>query len=401
MRELMNRLEKPAYYLSLLFVFLIFLNFRDIPNRYAILGAVFFCLFYMIKQKKIRLDLNCVLLAVSIAVYDKMLHYGTLNCLMDVLIVSAFMVFGKYSASESKNQREAMLPGCIFLLSYSLYGLLNSINYFLYPFETGGRRTWPEFWTGQDLLATQQCIYVIPLLAMIIPAVIFWKKHKVTCSLILGVDLFFMYHSMRTLSRTPIMAIAVLGVWAMLLLLIFNRKNKKLMNYTKWTVLIGTGMVLLFLLVGWNWIREIPFVQNMGKDGGVLNNIRFRAQRSVLMQIFDYPMGNPEMYTEGLKLVHNVWLDMAKKTGIIPFLIFTAYTIVSCVQVIKLLRSDAKPELKYLLSGLYFAFILYYTVEPALDANIRYIVPWTFINGVVTGCNDNLSNKGVMCDGSI
>lgn len=389
MRELMNKLEKPAYYLSLLFVFLLFLNFRDIPNRYAALGVVACCLFYMVKQGKIRVDLSIILLGLSIAMYGKMMGYFTSDLLMAVILTVGFMMFGKYLILEAKSERECILPGVIFLAGYSLYGLLNSVNYFFHKFEVGGNRTWPEFWTGQNLLATQQCIYIIPLLAMLVPAVICWKKNKVVYSLTIVTSVFFVYHSFLTLSRTPIMAFAVLCAWGILLFLIFNRENKKLMMFTKWTFLISVVTIALFLLLNWGWIREIPFVQNMSKDGGVLNNIRFRAQRSVLMQMFDYPMGNPEMYTEGMKLVHNVWLDMAKKTGLIPFSLFAVYTMISFVQMVKMLKSNVSEEFKYLLSGIYFAFILYYTVEPALDANIRYMVPWTFINGLIAGCNCN------------
>lgn len=399
MRELMKKLEKPAYYLSLLFVFLIFLNFRDIPDRYAVLGAIACCMFYLVKQKKIRMDINVVFLFFSIAIYGRMLGYGTIDYLMDAVLVSAFMVFGKYLMLESKNELESFLPGGIFLIGYSLYGLLNYINYYFNKFELWGIREWPDIWTGNYVLATQHCLYIMPLLAVMLPAVVYFRKYKAICGITIITDIFFLFHSLSTLSRTPIMAFVVLVAWGMLLVLIFNRNNKQLMKITRWTIIVGGVASALFLLLNWGWIQDIPFVQNMGKDGGILNNIRFRAQRSVLMQMFDYPMGNPEMYTEGMKFVHNVWLDMAKKAGLIPFSLLTVYTVISLIQVIKLLKSNVKQEQKFLLSGMYFAFILYYMVEPALDANVRYIVPWTFINGLIAGCNhkDFMKEKGENC----
>lgn len=387
MKDFLKKIEQPALGLSLLFVFLIFLNFRDIPNRFAALGAMICCGFYAIKQQKVRVDCSMVLLGLSMAIYGKMLEYSLTNLLMTVILTVVFMQFGKYLMLEVKSEKEVMLPGILFLAGYSLHGLLNSINYFFYPFEIGWNRTWPDIWTGQNVLATQQCIYTIPLMAMLIPSIIYWKKYKLLCSVTFGTAVFFLLHSLLVLSRTPILAFAVLFAWMFLMFLVFNRNNKKLMKIVTWTVVIGIIAAVAVLALNWNWISEIPFVQNMGKDGGVLNNIRFRAQRSVLMQMFDYPMGNPEMYTEGMVLVHNVWLDMAKKTGLIPFGLFALYTIISFVQMLKMLKGNVKTELKYLLSGVYLAFILYYTVEPALDANIRYIVPWTFINGVISGCN--------------
>lgn len=387
MNNLLKKLEKPAFYLSLLFVFFVFLNFRDIPDRYVVLGAVVCCLFYFIKQRKLRMDISLLFLMFSIGLYEKWLGFPTVNWLMDVILVAAFMLFGKYLMLESQTESDYMISGAVFLGGYSLYGLLNCINYYFNKFELWGIRAWPDIWTGENVLATQHCLYIMPLLAMILPAIVCLKKYKVACSITIITGTFFLYHSLSTLSRTPIMAFAVLFVWEMLLFLILNRNNKKLMKITKWTVITGVVIFVLFLVLNWEWIQEIPFMQNMSKGGGVLNNVRFRAQRSVLMQMFDYPMGKPEMCTEGMKFVHNVWLDMAKKTGLIPFGLFSAYTVISFIQVVRLLRSNIKQEQKYLLSGIYLAFVLYYTVEPALDANIRYMIPWTFINGLIAGCN--------------
>ena len=56
--------------------------------------------------------------------------YFTSDLLMAVILTVGFMMYGKYLILEAKSERECILPGVIFLAGYSLYGLLNSVNYF-------------------------------------------------------------------------------------------------------------------------------------------------------------------------------------------------------------------------------------------------------------------------------
>jgi hypothetical protein len=84
----------------------------------------------------------------------------------------------------------------------------------------------------------------------------------------------------------------------------------------------------------------IAFINNLGKDGGILNNVRFQAQRLALQQIFDYPMGGYQMNLGGLGQSHNTWLDMANAAGVIPFFAFTAYTLCSLCNLVKFIGNN-------------------------------------------------------------
>ena len=129
----------------------------------------------------------------------------------------------------------------------------------------------------------------------------------------------------------------------------------------------------------------VAFVENMGKGGGIINNVRFKAQRMALEQLFVYPMGGRQMEL-GRNYCHNTWLDMANAGGLIPFFSFALYTVYALYETVcLLLRKTVSPEIKVSLSGLYLAFFLYLSVEPALDASIHLVTPWIFINGITHG----------------
>ena len=88
----------------------------------------------------------------------------------------------------------------------------------------------------------------------------------------------------------------------------------------------------------------------------------------------------------GREFCHNTWLDMANAAGLIPFFAFAAYTVYSFYELVRLLfRKTVSAETKMMLTGLYVAYILYLSVEPALDASIHLVTPWIFVNGLIHG----------------
>ena len=85
-----------------------------------------------------------------------------------------------------------------------------------------------------------------------------------------------------------------------------------------------------------------------------------------------------------LNYMHNVWLDMANATGSISFTAFAVYTFLTVYELIRfLMKKTFSTETKLIVAGIYGAFFLYFTVEPALDASIHYLTPWFFMNGLV------------------
>lgn len=394
--ETVNKLKNSLDLVSLLFIFLIFINFRDIPNRYALLGAAGLYLLYIILYKKIQLDLNGILLGLTLFIYARLRGFQTGNVIMYTALPLAFTLFGKsmMTVEREKNRYSyfILLPVIVFLIGYSGHGVLNGITYFVKGTLGEGIRYWADFWTGDIIPGTQHSIYLVSMLAMIFPAIVYFKKYKVVCSSFLICGVFFLYYALISLARSPILIFGIVWVWEILLFIFLNRNNARLMGYIKRALFAGciAGVIVVGLIfLNWDTISHLRFVENLSKDGGILNNVRFVAQRSVLVNLFKYPKGG--MPIEGLKMAHNVWLDMALDTGILTFGMFTLYTVISLVQLIRLLRSSAPEELKYVMSGIYFAFILYYSVEPALNANIQFLVPWIFNNGLIAGVVQNES----------
>ena len=403
MEQLKNlkKIEKFVFGISLLFIFLVFLNFRDIPNRYTLLAATGLYGFYVLAYQRLYINASTVLLGITLFFYARLREFDTANTIMHGALPVVFILLGKAlmqreNTTEKNQTFWLLLPVFSFIVGYSGHGILNGMVYFIEGPIQEGVRYWADVWTGNIMPGTQHSIYLLPVLSVMFPAIVYFRKHKLLCSVTLMTGLFSLYYAFASLSRMSVLIFGMLFVWQFFLFLCLNKDNKRFMDFTKKAVLVlaGVGIItILVIIFNRETILKIPFVANLGKDGGILNNLRFRAQRSVLTQLFAYPKGGMPMPADGIQMAHNVWLDMAKDTGIITFSCFLIYTFCTFGQMVKLLSGKSSAQIKYVFSGIYFAFILYYNVEPALNANIQYMLPWMFLNGMLYGVNQKMEES--------
>lgn len=378
------------YKINLVILFLFFLQFLDFPNKLTLVWATFSCLFFMGIQKTLKWNWRDILLVLGMLLYA-VLSKKSWNATVSITLLPVLLaLLGRgMTASALEGDRKQLgveMLVLILIVGYYLHGFLNSILY-LYREELFRTRHWSDIWTGGSLPATQHNLFFLPIFALLIPVLLYqscrlWKR--IVTVLLVSYAIIFSFLSS---SRIPLMVFALMIGWGFVFYFITNRKNENIVKRVKYVVfIVGLGAILGILV----WIFNVGDIQNsrfasvMARDGGILGNIRFRAQISVLKQLFVYPMGGYQMQMEGLSYAHNVWLDIANAAGIIPFSLFLAYTIVSFRDMMVMLKNNTISTFhRSVLSGLYFVFVLYYMVEPALEANVQYLLPWTFLNGLI------------------
>ncbi len=395
------KIERVIFYAIVLFMFCFFVQLFGFPNKFALLGSFVICVGYIYKEKKVRVCVSEWMLALGMFFYTYIAGHGLGDKIVITILPVLFMLSGKYITIDifSKKNQESDLFYILgaFIIGYFIHGFLNSMIYF--GEVTSDRRIWGDIW-GEPLLATHQNIYVLPLLALMFPAFLYLRKYKVICASVILGGFFFIYQSIDSLSRIPVMIWGILMFWELALFMLLNRKNKNTMREGK-KILIGIGILfivtILIIVLNLDTLKNLPFVQRLlYGDGGLTHNIRFRAQFNAIRQLFVYPFGGYQMDLCGLERAHNVWLDIANAAGLIPFFMIVLYTILSVIDLVKFLRNDQiQHELKYMISGLYFALVLYYMVEPALMANNRFFVPWPYLNGIIIGCNIAVEKIGL------
>lgn len=395
MKEKLQQKNVQTIFWSAVMVFLCcyFMMLFDFPNRITILIGSLICLMLLLRQRAFRLDLNTVLLTVTIASYYIIL-YGTRAFTMSLPYVGILMyVLGNYLSAEVGERQDSEKFYRWFLMmliaGHAIHGVLNSALFLDGQLFEGDIRVWKDIWMPLTIPGTQQIVYFLPVLAMVFPSMMYFKQKKILSSVMIALAFFFIYISMASQTRTSVLILPLVFAAQMFLYLILEWKKVKKVLSHKNTKMIGA--VLLIVLVGVVFLlKDHPFVRSfigiMGRDGGIFNNIRFKLQRSALQQMVLYPMGGDQMDFMGYPYAHNAWLDMANMAGWIPFFAFTAYTFHVIWELICWLRKKEIPtERKLILAGIFGAFFLYYTVERAFDGSLHFMTPWFFINGLVHG----------------
>ena len=397
MRE---NLQKLTFGAVILFFCCYFMRLFAFPNILTVAVGAGLCFVLLIQQECIRIDLGTCLLAITMISYYVIvngirgLFFMILYIPLIVYVLTEYAVCGNaYRKNYEKNLRMLMFA---LVAGFAVYGILNSYMWYA-GYVVPGTRRWQDFWTGEIVPGTQHTAYYLPILAMFVPAVLYFKEHKITSTLLIVLTAFFGYSSLATRSRMSVV-IFVLAACLQIVLFVWleSKKVQKILNSkTTWAaaLVLVAGVVTVVLLV-----KDTPvvraFIDNLGKGGGIINNVRFSAQRSAIAQIFDYPMGGRQMNL-GREFCHNTWLDMANAAGVIPFFAFVLYTLYSLFSlVLFLLKKNISPEVKIMMTGLYAAFFLYLNVEPALDASIHLVTPWIFVTGMIHGINAREKKSG-------
>ncbi len=390
---LVMKKEKQSIIFALILIYLTcyFIQLFGFPDLLMLVLGAIFCLILLLKQKKLRVDIGVCLIAITMFSYCIVVFGIRAIAIMMPYIPVLIYVLSHYISKEIKKSDKTGIEltkviDCL-VFGYAVHGVLNSYLYFAgYRWE--GTRYWMDIWEQQIVPGTQLTIYYLPIFAVLFPAIIYFAKKKGRNFIVVVLTLFFVYASLATRTRTTLLILVlVFGVQGILFVILEKEKVMKYVTPKRIGIFLGGIIVLIAVLVVALKDTEIirSFVNNLGKGGGILNNVRFKVQQQALSQIFDYPLGGNQMVLD-LKLAHNVWLDMANAAGLIPFFAFTAYTLWTLYELVCfVIKREFDTEVKLMMVGIYVAFFLYYTVEPAINSSIHFITPWMLTNGLVHG----------------
>ena len=388
------QIKKETAILGTVWLFLCcyFMQLLGFPNILTVFLGAGLCLVLVIEQKSLCIDMRFILLAVTMLSY-----YGIANGIRGMFYLIAyipliFYILGNYMAYHDKDGMERSKLILVLIaaavIGYTIHGILNSYMFFA-GYKMQAKRHWFDFWKQTYMPGTQQIVFFLPALAMFAPAVIYIKQRKWVSILTALVAMFFCYTSLATRSRMSIVIFAIVFVMQIFIFILLEGKIvKKILSSKKaWAL----AAIIVVLLIGAFFVlRDTTvvggFIYNFGKDGGILNNIRFTAQRQALSQLFTYPMGGMQMDLILEGYCHNTWLDMANESGLIPFFAFAVYTAVTFYETVCFVRmKEISTEAKLIVAGMYISFFLLFTVEPALEASVHLTTPWFFTNGITHG----------------
>ena len=386
--------EKAYWLLTVAMLFLYGMQFMGFPYKLSFVWLAAVLVAGMLWCKKIIVDIPAILLTLGFFSYS----YIVGNSLKSSIIFTGLPVLSylagkavamqKYSFCNAETNSKTMLLALT--LGTFTCGLLEKYSrFFRFTEECYSGRYWFDFWDGGIRPATYYMFYAMMTLGCVFWALYIWKQKKMTSTCFMGFIVIELLFFGWVETRTPFLIVAIVMAVGCAMFFWLNRKE----SYVKKALIAVTVLVLAGVIaVSVVWFGNIFNIQNsalgqmLTHDGGIFGNVRFKAQKNVIMQLFDYPWGGKKMDLAGLKYAHNVWLDIAYTAGLIPFVFTVAYTIFTYVECVRLFRSnEVSQELKYLLIGIFVALHLDYSVEPVLDANLVFWSMGACVSGLIKG----------------
>lgn len=159
---------------------------------------------------------------------------------------------------------------------------------------------------------------------------------------------------------------------------------------------VGTGTALASIVLFALWtnifnIQQILLDSALGqretaavKTSSVFHNLRWEYAGEILKMLPSNPLGGINY----AHYAHNLWLDVAKETGIIPFVFYALFSIVAVVITVRLFQNNKLTlEYKFVIVPVIIAFILTFFTEPIMQGSPISFSLFCFIIGGIEGAN--------------
>lgn len=208
------------------------------------------------------------------------------------------------------------------------------------------------------------------------------KKFKIINIILFSISV---YTTVQLANRTGLM-ITIVSTIAVIL---FTKKN------VKFSIKLIMATILLFffkLLYSQNFMGvknwwESSLIYYRLENGALANdNPRILAWKTAFNGLFEYPMGGRQSYIR-VGYAHNLWLDVARDTGIIPYLLIISFTIAVIITLVKFMRTDHPAYLKGLIVTSSISFFITFSIEPVIEGILDYFTFFCFFIGVIQRLN--------------
>lgn len=285
----------------------------------------------------------------------------------------------------SKNKEKSVIT---YTYSIAIGFFIHAMANYIINIGTQDRNT-IDIWTGAQRSATLQATMLTMLIGSSFYS-LFILKNKL-CKLVMTIFIILsLSYNLILGTRTLIIISVVSFILSWITFLILNRKNGVLVLRNVKSLFIS--ITVIFLVFTSNFmgiterIKDTKLLRRINKPYSTEEADENRVQTVFLAMnsILDYPMGGNNDKIGDLKYAHNMWLDVGKQAGLIPFLLLILFTIISLWNFIKILRNDKfSIGFKVFLIGIYSAVLLNMAVEPILQGEPLFFIMFCMFVGMV------------------
>lgn len=373
-------------------IFLTFLGFAGLEN-YLILTACVIILFVGISKRDLNRPVISLFLILLIHVIIYFYNYSrfSIDWIAKNFLNPVLLCFiGYWLTTRSQSDK---MPTKLLIYGFFLHGALNVLLYVMNP-SSMTERSFVNIWGGQ-LTATLQNLLFIPTISLLFYGlyVIKSKRRKIA---IIAACVIAVYGTIISASRTLLYLVAI----CFLINMIFNAQK----NHNKSIKVLVSVLILLtvsitfyeFDLMGIrSWVESSSLGERLaagvGSNDSLIENVRWTMSLKILTALPSHPFGN----ITAVHYAHNLFLDIAKYTGIIPALGVFLWSVVALVKYFFHIRSDFSDEWDTALFSMAIGLMIVFFLEPVLEGLPIIFSAFCYLCGVMKGRRDRVMQNGV------
>ena len=337
------------------------------------------------KKDKILVSKNLILIigfAVSYYIIS-MFHEIDVSRVSIACVLSYYI--GMMLIEISKNKEKSVIT---YTYSIAIGFFIHAMANYIINIGTQDRNT-IDIWTGVGRSATLQATMLTMIMGSSLYSLVALKNKLYKLIITIFIILSLSYNLILG-TRTLIIVSVVSFIVSCITFIILNRRNIFLVLKNGKTLLIVIIVIFLVFISNFMGIREkienTKLLRRINKPYSTEEADENRVQTLFLAfnSILEHPMGGNNERIGELKYAHNMWLDVGKQAGIIPFVLLSLFTIISLWNVIKIFKNEKfSNEFKVFLAGIYSAVLLNMAVEPIMQGEPLFFIMFCMIIGMV------------------
>jgi O-antigen ligase/polysaccharide polymerase Wzy-like membrane protein len=252
-------------------------------------------------------------------------------------------------------------------------------------FDEIGERAVPSYWNALEIVngpglggmaSLGMCLAPVALLApfaLDLPRRDRWGVGIVAAALVAA----GIYANLALQNRTPVIALVASMLVAAYLASRMRRGAGRLVALLGF---VAIGAIGVYATLTSDFVSSSGLALRFEERG--LGTDRYEAWRRMLEGMFAHPFGGRGVSLPGLLYAHNLWLDVAYETGLVPLGLLVLFHLAHVGSLYRLLRRDVT-LLALLLACSAASFLMTFLVEPALQASVAHFAASAFFLGLL------------------
>lgn len=370
-------------------LFLLLLHLLNPFDMGHFFGYLLFAVFVISKKSLIaeNMDQEFMILVLFGFIYTLFNAQGD-NKGFQYLIIQAvfpcfFYLLGRTMVFKEMTRKQIVFFLFSIVFIFSLTSIVSVVQDLLRGGFVQSSRLIRWYWTGKWVKATGVAGYLT--YNMVIPAILFASRRSYfQKAILLGIYMISMLCVFRLGSRT---ALAITGLTIAIGLFVYFTQNSIRTNL-KFIVRMTIFLVILLNFFPINLEADYfstlgARLQSSGTSSASSAGGRTELWIMALENFIESPLG-----WDARRHSHNVWLDIAKVGGIIPFILFIIFNIKNLINVrrlFKLNRDEDSLEINMTFTLFTAGALIYFFVEPVLEGSFYAITFYCSLQGILKG----------------